>query len=103
MIPNFCNTNVRLFDHIEVCFWLLLYLMTIGFYAQAASLYESRRPYELISFLISSPFKYANKITDARLGSYRFRIGEYRVIFDLEGNKIVVLRVRHRRDIYRKL
>ena len=49
------------------------------------------------------PFKYASKITDARLGSYRFRIGEYRIIFDLEGNKIVVLRVGHRRDIYRKL
>jgi len=49
------------------------------------------------------PFKYADKITDPRLGSYRFRIGEYRVIFDLEGTNIVVLRVGHRRDIYRKL
>ena len=49
------------------------------------------------------PFKYADKITDPRLGSYRFRIGQYRVIFDLEGTNIVVLRVGHRRDIYRKL
>jgi mRNA interferase RelE/StbE len=49
------------------------------------------------------PFKYANKLTDPRLGSYRFRIGEYRVIFDLDGNKIVILRVGHRKDIYRKL
>jgi mRNA interferase RelE/StbE len=49
------------------------------------------------------PLKYANKLTDPRLGSYRFRIGDYRVIFDLEGHKIVVLRVGHRRDIYRKL
>jgi len=49
------------------------------------------------------PFKYANKLTDPRLGSYRFRIGDYRVIFDLDGNKIIVLRVGHRKDIYRRL
>ncbi|MFQ6032826.1 MAG: type II toxin-antitoxin system RelE/ParE family toxin [Candidatus Zixiibacteriota bacterium] len=30
------------------------------------------------------------------------RIGDYRVIFDLEGNEIVVLRVGHRKNIYRK-
>ncbi|MGA2315968.1 MAG: type II toxin-antitoxin system RelE/ParE family toxin [Thermodesulfobacteriota bacterium] len=27
------------------------------------------------------------------LGEYRFRIGDYRVIFDIEGNEIIVLRV----------
>ncbi len=48
------------------------------------------------------PLKYAERLTDSRLGTYRFRIGDYRVIFDLEGNEIVVLRVGHRRDIYRK-
>jgi mRNA interferase RelE/StbE len=35
------------------------------------------------------------------LFSYRFRVGEYRVIFDLEGDDIVVLRVGHGRQIYR--
>jgi mRNA interferase RelE/StbE len=48
------------------------------------------------------PMKYAEKITDTRLGQYRFRIGDYRVVFDLEGNEIVVLRVGHRRDIYKR-
>jgi len=48
------------------------------------------------------PLKYAEKISDPKLGSYRFRIGDYRVIFDLEGKDIVVLRVGHRRDIYRR-
>lgn len=48
------------------------------------------------------PLKYAEKITDPKLGSYRFRIGDYRVIFDLEGKDIVILRVGHRRDIYRR-
>jgi len=48
-----------------------------------------------------SPFDYAKKMVDPALGTYRFRIGEYRVIFDVEGNKIVVLRVGHCREIYR--
>ena len=48
------------------------------------------------------PLKYVEKITDHTLGSYRFRIGDYRVIFDLQGEEIVVLRVGHRREIYRR-
>jgi mRNA interferase RelE/StbE len=50
----------------------------------------------------SDPLKFAQKLTDPRIGSYRFRIGEYRVVFDLEREEIVVLRVGHRRDIYRR-
>jgi len=49
------------------------------------------------------PLKYASKLTDPALGTYRFRIGDYRVIFDIEDEEIVVLRVGHRRDIYRRL
>lgn len=48
------------------------------------------------------PLKYAEKPSDPILGSYRFRIGDYRVIFDIEGNEIVVLRVGHRRENYRR-
>jgi len=33
---------------------------------------------------------------------YRLRVGDYRVLFEIEGrNRIVVYRVRHRRDAYR--
>jgi mRNA interferase RelE/StbE len=49
------------------------------------------------------PMKYATKLTDPKLGTYRFRIGDYRVIFDIEGEDVVILRIGHRRDIYRKL
>jgi len=45
---------------------------------------------------------YAIRLTESKLGTYRFRIGDYRAIFDLEGNEIVVLRVGHRRDIYKR-
>ena len=52
---------------------------------------------------IEEPLKYASKLTDPALGTYRFRIGDYRVIFDIQQEEIVVLRVGHRRDIYRRL
>jgi mRNA interferase RelE/StbE len=50
---------------------------------------------------VEAPFSYARKMTDSTLGTYRFRIGEYRVIFDVEDDEIVILRVGHRSDIYR--
>ena len=43
---------------------------------------------------------HAEPLKQSELGSYRFRIGDYRVVFDIEGDEIVVLRVGHRRDIY---
>ncbi len=35
--------------------------------------------------------------------TFRIRIGDYRVIYDFQGDELVVLiiRVRHRRDVYR--
>jgi mRNA interferase RelE/StbE len=46
------------------------------------------------------PVAGAKALRDSRLGSYRLRVGDYRIIFDLEGSDIVVLRIGHRRDIY---
>jgi mRNA interferase RelE/StbE len=48
------------------------------------------------------PLRHAEKISDRELGSFRVRIGDYRVIFDLEGEDVIVLRVGHRREIYRR-
>jgi len=49
------------------------------------------------------PLKHAEKLTESKIGEYRFRIEDYRVIFDIEGDEIVVLRAGHRKDIYRKV
>jgi len=32
---------------------------------------------------------------------YRLRVGDYRVLFEVEGGCVMVYRVRHRRDVYR--
>jgi mRNA interferase RelE/StbE len=31
---------------------------------------------------------------------FRLRVGDYRVLFEIEGNKVIVYRVRHRKDAY---
>lgn len=36
-----------------------------------------------------SPAEYSEKLTDPKIGTHRFRIGDYRVIFDIEGEDIV--------------
>ncbi len=41
------------------------------------------------------------QLVDSRIGEYRLRIGDYRVLFDLEGKDMVILRVQHRKDVYR--
>lgn len=50
----------------------------------------------------ADPLRYARRMAGRELGDYRFRIGDLRVIFDLDADQIVVLRVGHRRDIYRR-
>ena len=32
---------------------------------------------------------------------YRLRVGEYRILFEIEAGKIVVYRIRHRKDVYK--
>jgi mRNA interferase RelE/StbE len=46
------------------------------------------------------PFRYAIKLSDDAIGQYRFRVGDYRIIFDIIENQIVVLAVGNRKDIY---
>lgn len=51
--------------------------------------------------LQENPLRFAEKLKDQRFGEYRFRIGDYRALFDLKSRKIIILKVGHRRDIYR--
>lgn len=53
--------------------------------------------------LRDNPLLYSEKLSDPALGTYKFRMGDYRVIFDIEGNDVVILRIGHRREIYKRL
>lgn len=56
-----------------------------------------------LSFFISQeePLKYAKAMVNNDFGQYRFRIGDYRVIFDIKREEILVLVVDHRKDVYK--
>jgi mRNA interferase RelE/StbE len=47
------------------------------------------------------PLMYARKLIHPKVGTYRFRIGDYRVIFDIDDANIVILRIGHRSSIYK--
>ncbi|MBU0974993.1 type II toxin-antitoxin system RelE/ParE family toxin [Patescibacteria group bacterium] len=54
-----------------------------------------------LELLAANPLHYSKKLIHSDLGTYRYRVGNHRVIFDLEKNNIIVLRIGHRREIYR--
>lgn len=57
-----------------------------------------------LEFFLSqpNPLVYADILTNPKIGTYRFRVGDYRIVFDLErGNTILIVDVDHRKDIYR--
>ncbi len=64
-----------------------------------------RRIVERIELYANSdvPIKFAKKLTNTTLGEFRFRIGDYRVAFDVDKkrNAIIILAVGNRKDIYR--
>lgn len=51
-----------------------------------------------------NPFKFAKKLKKPEIGMYRFRVGDYRAIFDVDKkgniNLLMILKIRHRKDIY---
>lgn len=60
-----------------------------------------RKLVKALEQLRENPRRLSKRLTLKKLGGYRYRVGNYRVIFDIEGKKIIVHRVGHRKDIYR--
>ncbi len=62
-----------------------------------------KRISEKLDFYIAqdNPLDFAERLTDQQFGDWRFRIGEHRILFDVEKEKILILKVGHRKDIYK--
>jgi mRNA interferase RelE/StbE len=52
-----------------------------------------RRLEKKLEVYLLKPLYYAKKLTDNDIGTYRWRIGNYRIVFDIDGKNIVILRV----------
>lgn len=62
-----------------------------------------KRILEKLEFYCSQdqPLHFAEPLVHSQFGKWRFRVGGYRVLFDVEAEEIVVLAVGHRREVYR--
>ncbi len=50
----------------------------------------------------TDPLQFAEPLTKPADAQYRFRVGTYRILFDVEGDAIVILYIQHRREVYRR-
>jgi mRNA interferase RelE/StbE len=57
---------------------------------------------KLIFFLEQEdPLSYARQLVHSKIGGYRFRVGHYRIVFDVDGDTLQVVSVKHRKDVYK--
>ncbi len=50
-----------------------------------------------------NPIEYATTIKNSHKDFYRFRIGSYRAVFKLNDKHIIILTIKHRKEVYKKL
>ena len=60
---------------------------------------------ELVSNFSEDPYPYGCRKLRGSQHTYRFRIGDYRVVYDVQSDilTIEIIRVGHRKEIYRRL
>jgi mRNA interferase RelE/StbE len=79
----------------------LVYTKTVSKEIQKLDTVAKRRLKIKLELLATNPLHYSKKLIHSDLGTYRYRVGDYRVIFDLQDSQIIILRVGHRREIYK--
>lgn len=64
-----------------------------------------RRIKEKLEFYLTQvePLDYAVQLVDSqKYEEYKFRVGDYRIVFDKQDSTLIILYIEHRRDVYRK-
>ncbi len=79
----------------------LLYTKTAYQDIQKLDRVAKKRIKKKLEEYILDPLHHAKKLTGSAIGSYRWRIGNYRIVFDIDKNNVIILRVGHRREIYK--
>jgi mRNA interferase RelE/StbE len=62
-----------------------------------------RRIFEKVDALCNDPFPASSKKLKAQAEHFRIRVGDYRVVYRVDGKRvvIVIVRIGHRREVYR--
>ncbi|MDP4007960.1 MAG: type II toxin-antitoxin system RelE/ParE family toxin [Candidatus Peregrinibacteria bacterium] len=55
----------------------------------------------------TDPLSFADKLKNPKFGTYKFRIGTYRAIFDIDKDSnvtiLLVLTIKHRKEVYKDI
>ena len=54
-----------------------------------------------LSEIALDPYK-GRKVVSAEIGQFRWRVGNYRIRYDISGKDVIILRVIKREDVYRR-
>jgi len=54
------------------------------------------------SRLATEPSRYGVRLRQSLGGLWKIRIGDYRIVYEIEGEKVAVWAIRHRKDVYRE-
>ena len=59
---------------------------------------------EVVESLSFEPHPHGSKKLAGSEFTYRVRVGSYRIIYEIEGGRLVILivRIRHRKDVYKR-
>jgi len=80
----------------------LLYTKTAIKDIQKLDVITKKRLKKKIETYALDPLANAKRLTSTSLGTYRWRIGDHRIVFDIDKKNLVILRIGHRREIYKK-
>ncbi len=70
--------------------------------AQLDVITRKRLGKKLLYFIESGiPLSFATQIVNTNPALYRFRVGKYRIFFEINGNKLNILSVKRRDEAYR--
>ena len=53
--------------------------------------------------LLMDPIYYGDPLRRSLKGYRKLRVGDYRVIYKIESDKIIILKIGHRKDVYSKV
>ena len=53
--------------------------------------------------LLTDPVGYGLPLRKSLQGHRKLRVGDYRVIYRIHGDKIIILKIGHRKDVYPKM
>jgi len=50
--------------------------------------------------LMTNPTRYGTRLRQSLMGLWKLRVGDYRVVFEIQGDTVTVWAIRHRKEVY---